>query len=47
MVDSEEENEEEEWVEAEDRSSIITVQNQDTLQGISRTLVPLQLLHLI
>ena len=38
-VDSEEEDEEEEWVEAEDRSSVITVHNLDTLQGIVRTLV--------
>jgi CTP:molybdopterin cytidylyltransferase MocA len=41
VVDSEEEDEEEEWVEAMDRSSVITVHNQDTLQGIVRTLVPL------
>jgi hypothetical protein len=40
-VDSEEEDEEEEWVEAEDRSSVITVHNQDTSQGIVKTLVPL------
>jgi hypothetical protein len=38
-VDLEEEDEEEEWVEAEDRSSIITAHNLDTLQGIFRTLV--------
>jgi hypothetical protein len=38
-VDSKEEDEDEEWVEAEDRSSIITTHNQDTLQGIVRTLV--------
>jgi hypothetical protein len=41
VVDSEEEDEEEEWVKAEDRSSIINFHNQDTLQGIVRTLVPL------
>ena len=40
-VDSEEEDEDEEWIEAEDRSSIITAHNQDTLQRIVRTLVPL------
>jgi hypothetical protein len=40
-VDSEQEDEEEEWVEAEDRSSVITAHNQDNLQGIFRTLVPL------
>ena len=40
-VDSEEEDEEEEWVEVEDRSFVIAVHNQDTLQGIVRTLVPL------
>jgi hypothetical protein len=39
VVDSEEEDEEEEWVEAEDRSCVITAHNQDTSQGISRTLV--------
>ena len=37
----EEEEEEEEWVEAEDRSYFISAHNQDTLQGIFRTLVPL------
>ena len=40
-VDSEEEDEEEEWVEAKDRSFSITAHNYDTLQGIVRTLVPL------
>jgi hypothetical protein len=40
-VDSEQEDEEEEWVEAEDISSIIIVHNQDTLKWIVRTLVPL------
>jgi hypothetical protein len=39
VVDSEEEDDEEEWVEAKDKSSVITVHNQDTLQGIFRTLV--------
>jgi hypothetical protein len=38
-VDSEEEDKEEEWVEAEERSSVITAHNLDTLQGIFRTLV--------
>jgi hypothetical protein len=38
-VDSEEE--EEVWVKVEDRSFFITVHNQDTWQGIVRTLVPL------
>jgi hypothetical protein len=41
VVDSQEEDEEEEWVKAMDRSSVITMHNQDTLQGIVRTLVPL------
>jgi hypothetical protein len=40
-VDSEDEDDEEEWVEVEDRSSKITTHNQDTLQGIVRALVPL------
>jgi hypothetical protein len=40
-VDSKEEDEEEEWVEAKEKSFIITAHNQDTLQGIIRTLVPL------
>jgi hypothetical protein len=37
-VDSEEEEEEEVWIEAEDRSSVITAHNQDTWQGTVRTL---------
>jgi hypothetical protein len=41
VVDSEEEDEEEVWVEVEDRSSIITAHSQDTWQGTVRTLVPL------
>jgi hypothetical protein len=41
VVDSKEENDEEEWVEAKDRSFVIIAHNQDTLQGIFRTLVPL------
>ena len=36
-----EEDEEDELVEAKDRSSIITAHNQDTLQWIVKTLVPL------
>jgi hypothetical protein len=40
-VDSEEEEEEEVWVEVEDISSAITVHIQDTWQGTVRTLVPL------
>jgi hypothetical protein len=40
-VDSKEEDDEEEWVEAEDRSYIINAHNWDTLQGIVKTLVPL------
>jgi hypothetical protein len=48
-VDSEEEDEEEAWVEVEVRLSIITVHNQDIWQGIFRTLVPLATIvtHLI
>ena len=34
-------DEEEEWVEAVEKSSVITVHNQDTSQWIVRTLVPL------
>jgi hypothetical protein len=41
MVDSEEEDEEEAWVEVEVRSFVITVHNQVTWQGTVRTLVPL------
>jgi hypothetical protein len=37
-VDSEDKDEEEVWVEAEDRSSVTTVHNQDTSQGTVRTL---------
>jgi hypothetical protein len=37
-VDSEDEDEEEVWVEAKDRSSVVTVHNQDTSQGTIRTL---------
>jgi hypothetical protein len=40
-VDSEEEDKEEEWVKVKDKSSVITTHNQDSLQGIVRTLVPL------
>jgi hypothetical protein len=40
-VDSEEEDDEEEWVEDEDRSYVITVCNQDTSQGNFKTLLPL------
>jgi hypothetical protein len=40
-MDLEKEDEEEEWVEAKDRSSVITVHNQYTLKGIVRTVVPL------
>jgi hypothetical protein len=38
-VDSEEEDEEEEWVEAEDISYVITAHNLNTFQGIVRTLL--------
>jgi hypothetical protein len=41
-VDSEDEEEEEVWVEVEDRSSVITAHNQDTWKGTERTLVPLE-----
>jgi hypothetical protein len=41
MVDSEEEDEQEAWVEVEVRSFLITTHNQDTWQGTVRTLVPL------
>jgi hypothetical protein len=41
MVDSEEEDEEEAWVEVEVRSFVITVPSQVTWQGTVRTLVPL------
>jgi hypothetical protein len=49
MVDSEEEEEEEVWVEVEDISSVITAHSQDTWKGIFKTLVPLAtiLTHLI
>jgi hypothetical protein len=40
-VDSEDEDEEEVWAEAEDRSSVTTAHNQDTWQGTVRTLAPL------
>ena len=40
-VDSEEEDEEEEWVEAKEKSTVITMHSHDTLQGIFKTLVPL------
>jgi hypothetical protein len=38
MMDSEEEEEEEVWVEVDERSSITTVRSQDTSQGNFRTL---------
>jgi hypothetical protein len=41
VVDSEEEDEVEAWVEVEVRSFVITVHNQDIWQGTVRTLVPL------
>jgi hypothetical protein len=41
MVDSEEEDEEEAWVEVEVRSFVITAPIQVTWQGTVRTLVPL------
>jgi hypothetical protein len=41
MVDSEEEDKEEAWVEVEDRSFFTTVHNQVTWQGTTKTLVPL------
>ena len=41
VVDSKEWDEEEAWVEAKERSSIIVVHNQDTWKGIVRTPVPL------
>jgi hypothetical protein len=40
-VDSEDEEEEEVWVEAEKRSSATIAHNQDTLQGNVRTLAQL------
>jgi hypothetical protein len=40
-VDSEEEDEEEAWVEVEVRSFVITVPSRVIWQGIVRTLVPL------
>jgi hypothetical protein len=40
-MDSEEEDEEEEWVEIEDRSFVITAHSHDTWQGTVKTLVPL------
>jgi hypothetical protein len=48
-VDSEEEDEEEEWVKAEDISSVITTHNHEIWQTIVRTLVPLATIvtHLI
>jgi hypothetical protein len=39
MVDLEEEDKEEVWVEDEDRSSLITACNQDTWKGTVITLV--------
>jgi hypothetical protein len=41
-VDSEEEEEEELWVEVKERSYVITTHNQDTWHGTVRTLVPLE-----
>ena len=41
VVDLEEEDEEEVWVEVEDISFFITAHNHDTWQGIGRTHVPL------
>jgi hypothetical protein len=38
MVDTEDEDEDEEWVEVEDRSSVTTAHNQETWQGIVRIL---------
>jgi hypothetical protein len=40
VVNSKEEEEEEVWVEVEDRSSVITTCSQDTWKGTARTLVP-------
>jgi hypothetical protein len=41
VVDSEEEDEQEVWVEVESRSFFIIAHSQDIFQGIVRTLVPL------
>jgi hypothetical protein len=41
VVDSEEEDEQEAWVEVDVRSFVITGHSQDTWQGIVRTFVPL------
>jgi hypothetical protein len=40
-MNSEDEDDEEVWVKVEDRSSVITVQSQNTWQGTFKTLVPL------
>jgi hypothetical protein len=40
-VDSKDEDKEEVWVEAEDRSFVTSMHNQDTWKGTVRTLVPL------
>jgi hypothetical protein len=49
VVDSEEGDEEEVWVEVEVISSVITMHKQDIWKGIVRTLVPLAttVIHLI
>jgi hypothetical protein len=41
VVDSEEEDEQEAWIEVEVRSFVTTVHSQDTWKGTVRTLVPL------
>jgi hypothetical protein len=41
VVDSEEEDEQEAWIEVEVRSFVTTAHNQDTWKGTVRTLVPL------
>jgi hypothetical protein len=42
VVDSEDEDEEEVWIKAKDRSSVTTTHNQDTSQGSVRTLALLE-----
>jgi hypothetical protein len=46
-VDLEEEDEEEEWVEAEDRSSVITAHTKTPCKGFPEPLYHLQLLLLV